>query len=81
MRRYDIARLRADLAAYTPTELAEFCETMDTLLDAADDGSTAFSVFRQILTDRLATAVKSLADEGEATTVVDFPTKPNWRPE
>lgn len=56
---YDTALLEAELAAYTPAEIDEFCGTLQILFDAAEDNSTAYAVFRHRVESRLSTAIKA----------------------
>lgn len=77
---YDSARLEAELAAYSPGELAELAGTVSILLDAIDDGSTHYHNMRWRIETALDAAIKvrmaAEQEAGQTGTVVPFPSKP-----
>jgi hypothetical protein len=77
---YDTALIEAELAAYSPVQLADLAGTISILLDAADDGSTHYASTRQRIEDRLATATNARMvakrKAGQTSTIVPFPGKP-----
>lgn len=74
---YDTARLDQELAAYSPSELAELQDTVSILLAAVDDGSTHYHNMGWRIEAALSSAIRArlerAQESGETGAVVQFP--------
>lgn len=74
---YDTALLEAELAAYSPAELAKLEKTVPILLAAVDDGSTHYHIMRWRIESALSAAIQARLEierhAGQTGAIVPFP--------
>ena len=69
--------LEAELAAYSPHELAEFASSVEILLKAADDGTVEYLAAQARIMTTLRTAIETRMESeraaGQTASVIPFP--------